>query len=60
MVDEIFDRSYQSGRAGLHASMDRAFAGFGHSLVSGFRVLNRIQFAAPWDKKARRPEIGCA
>ena len=26
MVDEIFDRTYQSGRADLHASIDRGFA----------------------------------
>lgn len=56
MVDEIFDRTYQSGRADLHASIDRGFA----RLISGFQVLNRIQFAAPWNEKPRGRNIECA
>jgi hypothetical protein len=53
MVDEIFDRQYQSGRADLHAGLDRAFAALGRSIIGGFEALNRIQFAAPW-ASARR------
>ena len=60
MVDEIFDRNYQSGRAGLNAGIDRGLARIGRSVMRGFEVLNRIQFAAPWarDSAARGP--GCA
>lgn len=53
MVDEIFDRQYQAGRQELHASLD----GIGRRLAAfanGFKLLNRIPFAAPWAKKSAR------
>ena len=60
MVDEIFDRGYQSGRAALNEGIDRGFARVGRSLMAGFEVLNRIQFAAPWARDKRRSDVGCA
>ena len=48
MMDEIFDRQFQAGRADLNAGIDRGLERFGRSLMSGFEALNRIQFAAPW------------
>ncbi|HXG81785.1 MAG TPA: hypothetical protein VNJ05_08290 [Sphingomicrobium sp.] len=44
MRDEIYDREYQAGRDALHDGLDRLFASIGRSL----RVLNAIQFDAPW------------
>jgi hypothetical protein len=56
MVDEIFDRQYQSGRADLHAGVDRALAAIGRAMIGGFEALHRIQFEAPWASERRVPE----
>jgi len=48
MIDEIFDRQYQSGRAELNAGLDRAFATIGRTLGDSLRVLHRIEWSAPW------------
>ena len=48
MRDEIFDREYQAGRDALHDGIDRLISGMARSL----RVLNSIQFDAPWKHDA--------
>ena len=48
MVDEIFDRTYRSGRADLHDAIDRAIAFGLRSFAGGFARLNRIAWKAPW------------
>ena len=48
MVDEIFDRNYQAGRADLNAGLDRGFARIGNGLSATFEALHRIQWSAPW------------
>ena len=48
MVDEIFDRNYQQGRAELHAGLDRAFARIGDALGKSLKALHRIEWSAPW------------
>ena len=58
MVDEIFDRTYQSGRAEFHDGIDRAFARFGRELFKGLDTLNRLQWSAPWARQRR--DTGCA
>ncbi len=58
MIDEIFDRSYQSGRAGLNAGIDRLVARSVRATRDIFNVLERIQFDAPWTKRRHHP--GCA
>ena len=50
MVDEIFDRNYQQGRAELHAGLDRAFARIGSALGKSLKVLHRIEWSAPWHR----------
>lgn len=54
MIDEIFDRGYQSGRPGLNAGIDRALARLAKGTGGVFRSVNRIQFAAPWADR-RKP-----
>jgi hypothetical protein len=54
MVDEIFDRSYQSGRADLNAGMARGFTKLGNMLSESFAVLHRIEWSAPWHRKGKR------
>ena len=48
MRDELFDRDYQEGREAMNQRIDRLLAG----IMSGFRTLTAIQFAAPWKEDA--------
>jgi hypothetical protein len=50
MNDQIFDREYQAGRAALNDSISRLIDGAGQSL----RVLNKINFDAPWKHQATK------
>ena len=58
MIDEIFDRQYQAGRADLNAGIDRLVSRIGRSLSGAFDAMHRVQFDAPWSKRSRGP--GCA
>ena len=46
MRDEMFHRTYDDGRSALHDGIDRLV----EKIMSAFRSLERIQFAAPWRK----------
>jgi hypothetical protein len=48
MMDEIFDRSYQHGRAQLNTGLTKLFQRTGTAAMSAFQALNRIEFDAPW------------
>ena len=54
MVDEIYDRDYHHGRDALNATILEAFSRFGHAVSNAFKVLNRIEYSAPWAIKTRR------
>lgn len=54
MVDEIYDRHYQDGRGELNAALTEVFSRFGAAFGNAFRVLNRIEYSAPWSAKPRR------
>ena len=58
MVDEIYDRMYQRGRAQLHGSLDHLFA----SIANSFKALHEVQWSAPWAAKptAASKDAGCA
>jgi hypothetical protein len=61
MIDEIFDRQYQGGRAELNAGIDRAVANVGRSILTSFETLQRIQFDAPWRKTInKKNRVGLA
>jgi hypothetical protein len=53
MVDEIYDRHYQAARNDLNASIMSAFARLREAVSNAFKVLNRIEYQAPWTAKAR-------
>ena len=55
MVDEMFDRTYQAGRADLNAGIDRAIARLGRTLGDSLKVLHRIEWSAPWQREVNRP-----
>ena len=48
MIDEIFDRHYQAGRARMNADITTALANAGRAVFESFKVLNRIEYQAPW------------
>lgn len=53
MIDEIFDRQYQHGRAQLNADLGHAANSLGRTLGDSLRVLHRIEWSAPWTRPAR-------
>ena len=54
MVDELFDRNYQAGRADLNDAIIDLASRFGRAFRNAFEVLNRIEYSAPWSIKPRR------
>jgi hypothetical protein len=48
MIDQMFDRAYQQGRAEMNASLLNAARRMGTAIVTAFEVLNRIEYDAPW------------
>lgn len=63
MMDEIFDRQYQAGRAELNAGLDRAFGAIGREIGGGLAALHRFEWSAPWvraTKKTKRDRAGLA
>jgi hypothetical protein len=54
MMDEIFDRHYQEGRASLNAGLDRAFSRLSKAVGNAFQVLHRIEYSAPWTARSKR------
>jgi len=58
MVDEIYDRQYQAGRAELNAGLGRGFAAIGR----GLEALHRFEWSAPWKpaRTARDDRAGLA
>jgi len=48
MIDEIFDRAYQSRRGELNSALGLLFSHAGKTVADAFRALNRIEYSAPW------------
>lgn len=58
MVDEIYDRNYQAGRAELNAGIDRAVHRLGGTLGKSLAVLHRIEWSAPWARNSKDAQCG--
>ena len=54
MMDEIFDRHYQEGRAELNAGINAAISRLRKAVGNAFNVLQRIEYDAPWTANAKR------
>ncbi|HET7317484.1 MAG TPA: hypothetical protein VFI88_08680 [Sphingomicrobium sp.] len=54
MIDEIFDRTYRSGRSHANAAVEIAFKRIARAVAIVFAVQHRIEFAAPWQKHTRK------
>jgi hypothetical protein len=62
MIDEIFDRQYQAGRAEMNAGLDRVFSTIGREVGKGLAAVHRFEWSAPWARKpvAANKDITCA
>lgn len=58
MQDQIFDRTYQAGRADLNAGLDRGFSRIGAAIGKSLQVLHDIQWNAPWDGNSKHTQCG--
>ena len=54
MVDEIFDRHYQTVRQDLNASISDTFARLLHAVRNAFEVLVKIEYQSPWTAPTRK------
>ena len=53
MMDQIYDRGYQAGRADLHAGIDRLVRKIGNAIVPGLAAIHHFEWDAPWQTEAR-------
>jgi hypothetical protein len=60
MRDEIFDRSYQTGREELHAGIDRLFGRIAEGVRVTFDAIHRVEWSAPWQKDPKKDCTGLA
>jgi hypothetical protein len=54
MADEIFDRHYQAGRDELNAAIASGFGSLVDAIGNAFKVLNKIEYQAPWTATPKR------
>jgi len=54
MIDQMFDRAYQQGRFELNAGLSLLFSHAGKAIGNAFKVLNRIEYDAPWLARSRK------
>ena len=54
MIDQMFDRAYQQGRSELNAGLGLVINRVGKAVLNAFRVLNRIEYDAPWQARSRK------
>jgi hypothetical protein len=57
VIDQIFDRNYQHGRADLNAALVGALKHVGNVLDEAFAALNRIEYSAPWAVPGRKARM---
>jgi hypothetical protein len=54
MIDEIYDRHYREARADVNAALIAGITHLRRSVGNAFQVLNRIEYDAPWARKAKK------
>ncbi len=52
MIDEIYDRGYQAGRAELHDGIDAVARKLRDALAPSLSAIHRFEWDAPWTAKA--------
>ena len=58
MIDEIFDRQYQSGRAQLNAGIEHLFSSIGRELGKSLSAVHRFEWNAPWASPKKSTKKG--
>ena len=58
MIDQLYDRSYQSARAQMNIDTAKQIRLLFLSVGAAFRALNRIEYAAPWAERRRTGNCG--
>jgi len=58
MIDQIFDRNYQGARHAMNSEATAMFERFFRAAANAFKVLNRIEYSAPWTDRARKVQCG--
>ena len=53
MIDEIYDRGYQAGRAELHDGIDALIGKVRNALAPALAALHHLEWDAPWSRQAR-------
>lgn len=51
MMDEIFDRGYQAGRAQLHDGIDALVRRIRDAVEPAMTAIHHIEWDAPWNVK---------
>ena len=54
MIDQIFDRNYQGARYAMNSDATAMFERFFRAAANAFKVLNRIEYQAPWATPTKR------
>ena len=49
MIDQIYDRGYQSGRADLNGGIDALVRKLRDAVTPALAALHRVQWDAPWN-----------
>lgn len=52
MVDEIYDRGYQAGRAELHDGLAALIRKVRNAIAPALAAIHHIEWDAPWNVKA--------
>jgi hypothetical protein len=53
MIDQIFDRDYQAARGKMNEEIRFLASELANAFSNAFRVLNRIEYNAPWLERRR-------
>jgi hypothetical protein len=58
MIDQIYDRDYATHRADMNRAFVDVLGEIVRASANAFKVLNRIEYSAPWAAPARGPHCG--
>jgi len=53
MIDEIYDRGYQAGRAELHNGIDALVRRVRDAVAPALTALHHVEWDAPWQATAK-------
>ena len=53
MMDEIYDRGYQAGRAELHDGIDALIRKIRRAITPALSAIHHFEWDAPWPSQAK-------